>query len=186
MGSHPEELFRLAANNIFNCWTALQLAVEHGMGGSQSVPKAMSMIDAVVELFRNKPNADWDEVADLLGDMMDDEFNTICEDDSTDEVGLLLWEFYRHCSTGDRDLVEAELAKLPKAGNWLSKCINQTPGGNPQGDDDDDDDDDEDEDEEDDHQNGGPCSSNGHHGGAMDTQEVNPDPGWTQVQRRRR
>lgn len=69
--------------------------------------------------------ADWDEVADLLGDMMDDEFNTICEDDSTDEVGSLLWEFYKHCCSGDKELVEQELAKLP-SGNWLDKCLNQS------------------------------------------------------------
>lgn len=70
-------------------------------------------------------DADWDEVADLLGDKMDDEFNTICEDDSTDEVGLLLWEFYKTCCAGDKALVEQELEKLP-SGNWLSKCLSQS------------------------------------------------------------
>ncbi|KAE8740328.1 hypothetical protein FOCC_FOCC014176 [Frankliniella occidentalis] len=181
MSAHPEELFRHAAGRVFNTWTALQLAVEHGMGGSQSYAKAMGMVDAAVQLFRNKPDADWQEVADLLGDMMDDEFNTICEDDSTDEVGLLLWEFYRHCSTGDRALVESEMAKLPPVGNWLSKCINQTQGqcsNFQEGDE---------ESDEDEGGNGGPSTSNGQHpmNNSMDTHGVDPD-GWTQVHRRRK
>lgn len=61
---------------------------------------------------------------------MDDEFNTICEDDSTDEVGMLLWEFYKHCLSGDREVVESEIAKLPTNANWLSKCVNQSSSAN--------------------------------------------------------
>ena len=75
-------------------------------------------------------NADWDEVADVLGDMMDDEFDTICEDDSTDEVGTLLWEFYKICTSGDIELAEAEIEKLPTGGLWLSQCVEQTPNRN--------------------------------------------------------
>lgn len=85
-----------------------------------------SFLNLSINLCLITANADWDEVADMLGDMMDDEFNTICEDDSTDEVGTLLWEFYKICISGDNDLVEAEIAKLPSGNHWLSKCLEQT------------------------------------------------------------
>ncbi|XP_034230943.1 pre-rRNA-processing protein TSR2 homolog isoform X2 [Thrips palmi] len=148
------------------------------MGGADGYNKAMGMIDAVVELFRNKPDAGWDEVADILGDMMDDEFNTICEDDSTDEVGSLLWEFYKHCCSGDQALVEQELEKLP-SGNWLNKCLNQSHPTAPQDDSDDDDDGDD--------AQGGPSTSNGQNqmDAEMGPQGEDPDPGWTQVRRKR-
>lgn len=178
MATTPEELFRVAAGRVFNCWSALQLAVEHGMGGANGYTKAMGIIDAVVDLFKNKPNADWQEVADLLGDSMDDEFNTVCEDDSTDEVGLLLWEFYRHCCSGDRELVEQELQKLP-SGNWLNKCLSQSQPSATQ--------DESDDDSDGEAVQSGPSTSNGQNqmDTQMDTQEEDPDPGWTQVRRKR-
>ena len=176
MVSSPEELFRKAAGRVFNGWTALQLAVEHGMGGSQGHAKAMLMIDAVVDLFKSKPHAEWTEVADLLGDMMDDEFNTVCEDDSTDEVGTLLWEFYKICTTGDNDSIEEEIAKLPSGGLRLSRCIERVPTAQEV----------DDGDSNSDDGDAGTSAQQGTEGDEMDTQEAEEDPGWTQVTRRKK
>jgi len=71
-------------------------------------------------------SVDWQEVADLLSDLMDNEFNTICEDDSTDEVGLVIWEMQRLCAQGDVAGVEAEISKLPSCKQWLRNCVPQT------------------------------------------------------------
>jgi pre-rRNA-processing protein TSR2 len=112
------ELFRNVVETVFNTWTALRLAVEHGMGGRRGKETALNLVTQVTDLFC-KSDTEAEEVADFLIAFMDSEFQTICEDNSPDEVANVLWQFYQHCKSGNHHLVSLELSKLPKCDVWL-------------------------------------------------------------------
>jgi pre-rRNA-processing protein TSR2 len=107
---------------VFSTWTALKLAVEHGMGGQQGKEMAVEFVNQVADLFC-KNDVGVEEVADFLADFMDKEFQTMCEDNSPDEVAIVLWQFYQHCKAGRHDLVSSELSKFPKCEMWLCKPV---------------------------------------------------------------
>jgi pre-rRNA-processing protein TSR2 len=119
--SHSE-LFRKVVETVFSTWTALRLAVEHGMGGQQGKEIASQFVNQVADLFcKNDIGAE--EAADFLAEFMDKEFQTVCEDNSPDEVATVLWQFYQHCKAGRHDLVSLELSKFPKCEMWLCKPV---------------------------------------------------------------
>jgi hypothetical protein len=116
--AYNSEVFRNVVETVFNTWTALRLAVEHGMGGRRGKEVALNLVTQVTDLFC-KSNIEVEEVADFLIEFMDLEFQTICEDNSPEEVANVLWQFYQHCKSGNHDLVRLELSKLPKCDVWL-------------------------------------------------------------------
>lgn len=99
---------------VFNNWTAIKLAVEHGMGGPPAVTqhKLTDIIDSVAQTITSN-NVDWYDVSDLLADAMDTEFSTILEDDSNDEVANHLCQLYQMYQTGDHPSLQAALSSLP-------------------------------------------------------------------------
>jgi Pre-rRNA-processing protein TSR2. len=119
--SHSE-LFRNVVETVFSTWTALRLAVEHGMGGQRGKEVALEFVNQVADFFC-KNDVCAEEVADFLADFMDKEFQTVCEDNSPDEVATVLCQFYQHCKAGRHDLVSFELSKFPKCEVWLCKPV---------------------------------------------------------------
>lgn len=65
----------------------------------------------LMEMFVNPERVYKDDVALVLDDYMEANFNTICEDGSSDEVGDLLCLMWRQCTTGDFTLVHNALAR---------------------------------------------------------------------------
>lgn len=118
--AYNSELFRNVVETVFNTWTALKLAVEHGMGGHRGKEIALNLVNQVTDLFC-KSDIEAEEIADFLIEFMDREFQTICEDNSPEEVAVVLWQFYQHCKSGNHHLVNLELSRLPKCDVWLSK-----------------------------------------------------------------
>lgn len=114
------ELFRNIVETVFNTWTALRLAVEHGMGGHRGKEIALNLVNQVTDLFC-KTDIEVEEIADFLVEFMDTQFQTICEDNSPEEVAVVLWQFYQHCKSGNHHLVDLELSRLPKCDVWLCK-----------------------------------------------------------------
>ncbi|PNF17927.1 hypothetical protein B7P43_G02205 [Cryptotermes secundus] len=119
MACNPE-LFRYVVETVFNTWTALRLAVEHGMGGPLGKENALNLVNQVTDLFC-KTDIEVEEIADFLVEFMDTQFQTICEDNSPEEVAVVLWQFYQHCKSGNQHLVNLELSRLPKCDVWLCK-----------------------------------------------------------------
>lgn len=114
------DIFRNVVESVFNTWTALRLAVEHGMGGHRGKEIALNLVNQVTDLFY-KSDIEAEEIADFLIEFMDTEFQTICEDNSPEEVAVVLWQFYQHCKAGNHHLVNLELSTLPKCDVWLCK-----------------------------------------------------------------
>lgn len=106
--AQQQELFKEVVENIFNRWTALRLAVEHGMGGplglNVSVPlddpdrpdhemmmmhrspfqTAIEIINYVTCYCTENKRVDFIDLREVLEEIMDQEFQTICQDESID------------------------------------------------------------------------------------------------------
>jgi len=114
---HPH--FNTAVDAIFKNWSALQLAVSHGSGGPQSAAKAEWMIEVTENWFYENKELNPYEVTDFLEDIINQEFNLIINDGSSDEIGRLLCEYFVLCGSGSENVL-AKIQTLPKCD--LSKC----------------------------------------------------------------
>lgn len=121
--------FRNVVRLIFNNWTALRLAVEHGMGGSPSLTqiKLENIVDCVLETLQGLTtesiyaNTDWYKVSDVLEMKMDSEFSTLLEDNSTDEVAVHIGYLYKLYCQGDFDSINLSLESLPRLSSIFVK-----------------------------------------------------------------
>ncbi|GJQ76791.1 hypothetical protein Trydic_g15002 [Trypoxylus dichotomus] len=86
-------MFKQIIERIFSNWTALRLAVEHCMGGPDSKQVALDTMEYITQYCMSEPNLDVEDIEDELDDIMDQKFNTFCEDDSIREVSQLLYSF---------------------------------------------------------------------------------------------
>ncbi|CAL1534563.1 unnamed protein product [Lymnaea stagnalis] len=107
--------FGNAVSQILNSWTALQLAVEHGFGGSESLEKAKWMVYAIETWFTENVGVESDEVEDFLEDVLNTEFDLIVEDNSVHEISRLLCLYYRLCQDNKLEELQERLKSLPKA-----------------------------------------------------------------------
>ncbi|KAJ1771552.1 rRNA accumulation- protein [Coemansia sp. RSA 1843] len=167
---HPnKEAFIEGVDHVLANWTALELAVQNGWGGRNTLEKRDNMVDEIVEYFdrqvRKKSTAvEPTEVEELLIQVMDEDFSVVLEDQSEKQVALLLCSIFAECKTGNfatvDKMAEEREARDTAASNAASRSqAAQGPaaaaGGGAQddssgSDDDSDDDDDDDEEDEDD------------------------------------
>uniref|UniRef100_A0A182XP19 Pre-rRNA-processing protein TSR2 homolog n=1 Tax=Anopheles quadriannulatus TaxID=34691 RepID=A0A182XP19_ANOQN len=186
-----QQSFRVVVENVLNRWTALRLAVEHGMGGPLGLNTAIELIDYVTSYCTENKNVDAIDLREVLEEIMDQEFETICEDESTQEVSAVLIKYLRMLKEGKEEEVKAELHTMVPCEMWIvsGAKIKYQPIDDSGSESDEDTNDPEEMDVE-------PAS-------AMDvgSEQVNPstcgsstkfieeeaiDPGWTQVRGRRR
>ena len=82
-------------------WTALELAIHNAWGGSNSREKAQQLNNMIIEMF-NKPEKVYkDELVMLLEDVLEVNFNVICEDGSIEEISELIILMWKQCGEGD-------------------------------------------------------------------------------------
>lgn len=60
------------------------------------------------------------QIAAVLDDYMDDQFDTEVQDDSITQVAEELLRFHRYCVEGNESIAKTELDKLPPLQSWLS------------------------------------------------------------------
>merc|ERR1711928_42928 len=102
----------MGVQTVLNNWTALQLAVQHQMGGPESKAIAEWMVSVIEDFFYENDNVIGSEVADWIGEILDTEFNTVCEDGSLEEVGDNLCTYFNRIRNGKEEEVLLELGKL--------------------------------------------------------------------------
>ncbi|KAL0280979.1 UNVERIFIED_CONTAM: hypothetical protein PYX00_002118 [Menopon gallinae] len=110
---------RNAIQNILNRWSGLKLCVEHQSGGRQSKEKALYLIDYLHEVLLSNNKIETEDFEDLISDYMDNELQTILEDDSVREISktiLHLYDVYQ--AKGEEGLTE-EMGRLPPCDFWL-------------------------------------------------------------------
>lgn len=124
------------------------------------------------------------EIGDILIEIMDEEFDTLLEDNSVNEIGMSLVRQLNRCSRGQYDEVRAEFAHLPPVTRWLepgaAKIVSQRTES-----DSDSEEDGSDEDMEHDDADGEPAPQqpNGHNNSGVSQMD---EDGWMTVTSRRR
>ena len=101
--------------SVFSRWTALQLAVGHSMGGPQSEEKYEAFIEAFGQyLIRNAGSSlsksTWEQdIQEYLDETLDEEFNTILDDGSSNELAQLFVRYILLIQQGKLVDVQQEL-----------------------------------------------------------------------------
>ncbi|XP_053696226.1 pre-rRNA-processing protein TSR2 homolog [Sabethes cyaneus] len=179
--------FKEVVGNILNRWTGLRLAVEHGMGGALGVNTAIEIIDYITCYCTENKKVDSYDLREILEEIMDQEFQTICEDESIDEISDILIKHLNLLKDGKSEQVNAELSRLGPCEIWIKSGNHikmQRMDDSSESDEDDDDNDDQDQDMETEPTGGSAAPST--QGSTTEFVEEDADPGWTQVRNRRR
>lgn len=133
---------------------------------------------------------DEEDLIDLLEDIMDQEFQTVCDDNSIKEISCLLVKYLNLLKTGNMDQISAELSQFPPCDMWIvagrrinfvAKPVDESSS------DEDDDDDDEMEGATNNkvkitNNTSAPSTS----GSTMQVEEEDVEPGWTVVKGKKR
>ncbi|XP_076659113.1 uncharacterized protein LOC143362645 [Halictus rubicundus] len=114
--SNTKEFFLTVTQRIFSNWTALKMAVEHGMGTKED---AIDFCPYITEVIYMNENLNSSEIANELEDYMDEHFNTELQDDSAMQVAGELLRFFHYCCQNNETMAVAELEKLPPLQSWL-------------------------------------------------------------------
>lgn len=99
MAIPTENVFHYGIRNVLQNWTALQLAIENGMGGPESRAKELWLADVIEKYFIDNDDLLPEEVEEYIEDILSYEFNTIADDGSVLEVSKKIcqyFQFYRN------------------------------------------------------------------------------------------
>ncbi|CAK9805883.1 hypothetical protein ANTQUA_LOCUS4600 [Anthophora quadrimaculata] len=114
--SDAKDFFLSVTQRIFSNWTALRMAVEHGMGAKE---RAVDFCPYITEVMYMNEGLNSSEIASELEDYMDEHFNTELEDNSAIQVAEELLKFYRYSIENNASVLAAELEKVPPLQSWL-------------------------------------------------------------------
>ncbi|XP_023028422.1 pre-rRNA-processing protein TSR2 homolog [Leptinotarsa decemlineata] len=115
-----EQAFNKVIKHVFSNWTGLKLAVEHSMAGPNSKEVALRCLSQLEDYCLHNSDINEDDIQDFLDDIMDENFNTVFEDDSTRDIGVILCRFLQLLRAGDEAACESEYHKLPAPDfGWL-------------------------------------------------------------------
>ncbi|EDW67008.1 pre-rRNA-processing protein TSR2 homolog [Drosophila virilis] len=118
--------FRLIVERIFNNWQNLRLAVEHGMGGRNGQQMAIQIMDYTYEYCVGNENITQGELQEVIEELMDQEFNTLCDDHSIPEICRNLLRYKQMALASQYPQIETELSKLPQGKDWLRPDVKIT------------------------------------------------------------
>jgi pre-rRNA-processing protein TSR2 len=110
---HPQavEAFKEGLGSVLRQWTALELAVFHQWGGPDSKQRAEGLQQELLDLFLGSDDVYKDDISLILEDYLEQEFNTICEDGSPEELGEMFCLMWGKCCAGDFTMVTDVLAR---------------------------------------------------------------------------
>ncbi|XP_027488342.1 basic proline-rich protein-like [Corapipo altera] len=93
-------LFAEGVGAVLGGWAALQLAVAQGFGGPQGTEKAAWLRSALLDFFTQNADLEQEEVEDFLAEVMDNEFDTVVEDGSLEQVSRELLTLFSRARGG--------------------------------------------------------------------------------------
>ncbi|XP_059049292.1 uncharacterized protein LOC131844427 [Achroia grisella] len=117
--------FKPIVDLVLNNWTALQLAVEHGMGAPGG-EKTAQLMAVYVARYCVENIVDRHELTELIEDLMDEEFDTVCHDNSPREIASLLLLYLGMLKEGRYDELRMRIEAMPKCQKWLSQPIHES------------------------------------------------------------
>ena len=127
---------------------------------------------------------DEENLVDLLEDIMDQEFATICDDNSIKEISMYLIKYLNMLRNGHSEQVGIELSQLPVCDLWIvsGRKINFVSKPDDESSSEDDDEEMEMSDVKITDSSTAPSTS----GSTMQVMEEDVDPGWTKVKAKKR
>ncbi|KPI99123.1 PREDICTED: uncharacterized protein LOC106114744 [Papilio xuthus] len=182
--------FKPIVDLLLNNWTALQLAVEHGMGAPGGI-KTAQLMSVYIARYCVENIVDREDLTELLEDLMDEEFDTACHDNSTKEIATLLLLYLELLKEGRHDELRARIEALPKCQIWLSVPMHSSVPPQCHGNPDDDstsssEDDNDNCNDQTQNMNGGEASSSRQNNDTVEPMDEDQDPGWMVVRSRRK
>ena len=94
-GQPKDVIFTEGVKAILNRWTALRLGVENGFTDEDPIVQLTTLVNEIVNYFELKgKGADPYELSDTIGQVMEDDWNTLLEDGSGEEVARTLTQMY--------------------------------------------------------------------------------------------
>ncbi|GAB5036899.1 Hypothetical protein NocV09_05300120 [Nannochloropsis oceanica] len=130
-------LFRQGVTSVFRQWMVLHLAVSNNWGGGDSYRKATILLEETLRLFlpsalpraahRPKKIPSADDLEEKLGDYIEEQFGTLIEDGSLEEVSALVCRLWEDCKQGGKEGVrevcgkEAEVLRLQQRWGEVSR-----------------------------------------------------------------
>ncbi|XP_061399575.1 pre-rRNA-processing protein TSR2 homolog [Musca vetustissima] len=181
--------YRIIVEKIFNNWQNLRLAVEHGMGGRNGQQVAIDIMNYTYQYCIGNENITEGELQDVIEELLDQEFDTICEDGSVAEISRHLLRYKYMSLQGQYAEIEAELNRLPQGKEWLRKDvkITYTPiDGDSSSEDDDSDSTDEENEMEVDEPSSSSKRTTRSQARKQEDDFVEPEEGWTTVRNKRK
>ncbi|TID24577.1 hypothetical protein CANINC_003049 [Pichia inconspicua] len=103
--------FELGVTMAIYNWHTLTTAVDNLWGGPQSAEKRDWISGLVIEAFESNKTIDIIYIHEILSGAMEDEFDTILEDDSTIQVAAKIVKYYRECLELNFDNIKAAFSK---------------------------------------------------------------------------
>ena len=98
-------------------WPALQIAIQNGWGGPDSAQKRTWIASVIVNTFEEQPTPpDAEYIEEMLLQIMDDEFETIVDDESAESVAKDITNLWKDIHLGDL----AGLQRLEQQANEMS------------------------------------------------------------------
>lgn len=91
-----------------------------------SLQMAIEIMNYTYEYCIGNQNITQGELQDVLEDLMDQEFDTICEDGSIPEICRHLLRYKQMSLEGKYAEIELELAKIPQGKDWLRPDVKIT------------------------------------------------------------
>lgn len=107
-----EELFLHAISVTLDNWPSFQMAISNGMGGPNVNEKVHWLCSMIVQMFRENAVVLTDDVLVYLDAVMDNEFDTVIDDGSSEMVSQSIVGYYHRITSGDKDFVIAKLDGL--------------------------------------------------------------------------
>ncbi|KAI2806020.1 rRNA accumulation- protein [Blomia tropicalis] len=108
-------LFKRAISVTIENWPSFQIAVRDGMGGTDTPAKLEWMNGVIMQLFEtNGENLMVQDVVDYVSEIIDNEFDTIIEDGSTEMICSSITAYYNHIRKGDLQFVMEKLESFNK------------------------------------------------------------------------
>lgn len=96
------EIYKQAVRYILTEWPSLQLAIDQGQGGAQANAKRDWICQTIAQLMIDGKDID---LEDYLGEMINQEFDTLIEDGSLEYNAKWIEKFYKDCLQGQGEQV---------------------------------------------------------------------------------
>mmetsp|Transcript_13911 Transcript_13911/g.56051 ORF Transcript_13911/g.56051 Transcript_13911/m.56051 type:complete len:181 (-) Transcript_13911:2928-3470(-) len=119
----PREALTASLESIFKKWTALQLAVEQQFGGDSSEEIAREMFEASLDLLTRGTRPPSQATLENLFYDGFDALNTDLEDDSPEEVAMLLLRVRELCLAHDFSLARSLVQSSKTGANSARRSI---------------------------------------------------------------